>query len=222
LFFAGLARANLGDFGGALRALTRKRRLLEEYDVHFYRARTDTLLSWVWREVGQPGRARDLAERAVAEARDVAAGSLQIEQELHGILARAECALLAGDDAAAWNLITEAGPLLANWLPFHWRAELRYREVRCRLMPGEAEELLDLARQRRSRKYEALALAHLGRHEEAAVAAMVTGSDLLVAEVAPARQAQEAFDRVAAALPTELREGFVARGRLARALPARR
>src|SRR5439155_25715242 len=30
LFFAGLARANLGDFGGALRALERKRRLLEE------------------------------------------------------------------------------------------------------------------------------------------------------------------------------------------------
>lgn len=35
LFFAGLARGNLGDFGGALRALERKRRLLEEYDVHF-------------------------------------------------------------------------------------------------------------------------------------------------------------------------------------------
>ncbi|MGH9280449.1 MAG: BTAD domain-containing putative transcriptional regulator, partial [Acidimicrobiales bacterium] len=42
LFFAGLARGNLGDFGGALRALERKRRLLEEYEVRFYRARTDT------------------------------------------------------------------------------------------------------------------------------------------------------------------------------------
>ncbi len=88
LFFAGLARGNLGDFGGALRALERKRRLLEEYDVHFYRARTDTLLSWVWREVGDLGRARDLAEQAVAEAREVKAGSLQVEQELHGLARR--------------------------------------------------------------------------------------------------------------------------------------
>lgn len=222
LFFAGLARANLGDFGGALRALTRKRTLLEEYDVHFYRARTDTLLSWVWREVGQPGRARDLAERAVAEARDVAAGSLQIEQELHGMLACAECALLAGDEAGAWGFVTEAEPLLDNWLPFRWRAELRLREVRCRLAPGEAEELLDLARARGSRKYEALALAHLGRRESAASVAAATGSDILLAEVAPPAHALEAFDRVAAGLPAELREGFVARGRLARAGARRR
>lgn len=216
LFFAALARANLGDFGGALRALDRKRRLLEEYDVHFYRARTDTLLSWVWREVGQQGRARDLAERAVDEARDVGAGSLQIEQELHGILARAECALLAGDDGTAGQLVEEAGPLLSNWLPFHWRAELRYRELRCRLAADEADGLLDTARQRRSRKYEALALHHLGRCEEAAAVAASTGSDLLLAEVAPPGQAREAFDRLAALLPAELRDGFVARGRLAR------
>jgi DNA-binding SARP family transcriptional activator/tetratricopeptide (TPR) repeat protein len=222
LFFAALARANLGDFAGALRALNRKRRLLEEYDVHFYRARTDTLLSWVWREVGQPGRARDMAERAVAEARDVSAGTLQIEQELHGILARAECALLAGDEGAAGDLVAEAGPLLSNWLPFRWRAELRYLELRCRLVPGEGEHLLDLARQRRSRKYEALALAHLGRHEEAAAVATATGSDLLVAEVAPPGQAQEAFDRLAGSLPGELRDSFVTRGRLAGRLAVRR
>jgi tetratricopeptide (TPR) repeat protein len=215
LFFAGLARGNLGDFGGALRALQRKRRLLEEYDVHFYRARTDTLLAWVWREVGDLGRARDLAAQAVAEAREVAAGSLQVEQELHGLLGAAECDLLAGDDDAAAALVAESQPLLSAWLPFKWRAELRYRDVRCSLVPSEAEELLDLSRQRRSRKYEALALAHLGRHEEAAVVAQATGSDLLLADVAPRPQAQRAFDRLAAALPSELRDGFVTRGRLA-------
>jgi len=222
LFFAGLARGNLGDFGGALRALDRKRRLLDEYDVHFYRARTDTLLSWVWREVGDLGRARDLAEQAIAEAREVKAGSLQVEQELHGLLGAAECALLAGDADVAADLVAEAQPLLSTWLPFKWRAELRYREVRCRLVPDEAEELLELSRQRKSRKYEALSLAHLGRHDEAVAAAQATGSDLLVAEVALGPQAQAAFDRLAAALPSELREGFVTRGRLSAVLAARR
>ena len=221
LFFAGLARGNLGDFGGALRALERKRHLLEEYDVHFYRARTDTLLSWVWREVGELGRARDLAEQAVDEAREVKAGSLQVEQELHGLLGAAECALLTGDDDAAAALIEEARPLLSAWLPFRWRADLRYREVRCRLVPQEAEELVDLSRQRRSHKYEALALAHLGRHDEAAAAAGATGSHSLVAEVAPPAQAQSAFDRIAAALPAELRDGFVSRGRLSGVLASR-
>jgi tetratricopeptide (TPR) repeat protein len=221
LFFTGLARGNLGDFGGALRALERKRRLLEEYDVHFYRARTDTLLSWVWREVGDLGRARDLAEQAVAEAREVKAGSLQVEQEMHGLLGAAECALLAGDEDRAAALIEDARPLLSTWLPFKWRAELRFREMSCRLVLDDAEELLELSQQRRSRKYEALALGHLGRHEDAAAAASATGSDLLVAEVAPRLQAQAAFDRLAAALPTELREGFVTRGRLAGVLAVR-
>jgi hypothetical protein len=110
---------------------------------------------------------------------------------------------------------------LSSWLPFKWRADLRYREVRCRLFPDEAEALLDLSRQRRSRKYEALAWSHLGRHEEAAEAATATGSDLLVAEVARGPEAQAAFDRLAAALPTELRDGFVTRGRLVRARAAR-
>ena len=221
LFFAGLARGNLGDFGGALRALERKRRLLEEYDVHFYRARTDTLLSWVWREVGDLGRARDLAEQAVAEAREVKAGSLQVEQELHGLLGAAECALLSGDEDSAHALIEESGPLLNTWLPFKWRAELRYIDVRCRLVPEEAELLLQLSRERRSSKYEALALGHLGRLDDAAAAAAATGSDLILAEVAPAPLARAAFDRIAAALPSELREGFTTRGRLAKAISTR-
>lgn len=215
LFFAGLARGNLGDFGGALRALERKRRLLEDYDVHYYRARTDTLLSWVWREVGDLGRAKDLAEQAVEEAREVKAGSLQVEQELHGLLGAAECALLAGDETTAAALVDDSGPLLSVWLPFKWRAELRYLDVRCRLVPEEAELLLELSRRRRSAKYEALALAHLGRHGEAVAVAERTGSDLLLVEVAPAPAARAAFHRVAAGLPSELRDGFVTKGRLA-------
>jgi DNA-binding SARP family transcriptional activator len=221
LFFGGLARGNLGDFGGALRTLERKRRLLEEFDVHFYRARTDTVLSWVWRELGELEKARRLAEQAVGEAREVKAGSLQVEQELHGLLAIAECALDMGDEATAAELMDEASLLFSAWLPFRWRAELRYRDVRCRLVPNEAEGLLDQARSQRSRKYEALALAHMGRPEQAVVAAGATGSDLLVARVAPPAQARVAFDRLASALPSVLRHGFVTRGSLARGIAAR-
>ena len=69
LFFAGLARANLGDLVGALRVLERKRGLLNRYDVQFYRARTSTTLSWVWRELGDVGPGRGPGpggDRAVA------------------------------------------------------------------------------------------------------------------------------------------------------------
>jgi DNA-binding SARP family transcriptional activator len=221
LFFAGLARGNLGDLGGALRVLERKRRLLEEYEVHFYRARTDTVLSWVWRELGDLGRARDLAEQAVDEAREVRAGSLQVEQELHALLGVAQCALLAGDDTSAGDRIAQAGLLLSSWLPFAWRAELTVIEMRCRLEPEHAGRLLDLSRQRRSAKYQALALGHLDRREEAAVMAATTGSDLLVAEVAPPATARAAFDRLVAGLPADRREPFASRGRLAGLLARR-
>ena len=175
----------------------------------------------MWREVGDLGRARDLADQAVVEAREVKAGSLQVEQELHGLLGAAECALLGGDQDSAYALIEESKPLLNTWLPFKWRAELRYIDVRCRLVPEEAEPLLELSRKRRSTKNEALALGHLGRLDEAAAVATATGSDLILAEVAPAPAARDAFDRLAAALPSELREGFTTRGRLAKAISTR-
>ncbi|HVM13130.1 MAG TPA: hypothetical protein VM287_02220 [Egibacteraceae bacterium] len=79
----------------------------------------------------------------MAEAREVRAGSLQLEQELHGLLGVAECALLAGDEGRAADVVAEAEPLLAGWLPFRWRAELTLCNVRCRLVAGEAEELLE-------------------------------------------------------------------------------
>ena len=215
LFFAGLARANLGDLVGALRVLERKRGLLNRYDVHYYRARTSTTLSWVWRELGDVGRAEDLAREAIEQSREVAAGSLQTEQELHALLAAAECRLLDGDEGAAGALVAEAEPLIRVWLPFRWRAELRLIEVASRLEPARAELLLDLARQRGSAKYQALALARLGHREEAAAVAASTGSSLLLAEVAPERQARDAVLSMAASLPRDLRSRFAAHGRLA-------
>jgi hypothetical protein len=214
LFFAGLARANLGDLVGALRVLERKRGLLNRYDVQFYRARTSTTLSWVWRELGDGARAEDLAREAIEQSREVAEGSLQTEQELHALLAAAECRLLVGDEGAAAALVAEAEPLIRVWLPFRWRAELRLIEVASRLEPVRAELLLDLARQRGSAKYQALALARLGHREEAAAVAAPTGSALLLAEVAPDRQARDALQSMAASLPRDMRSRFATHGRL--------
>ena len=214
LFFAGLARANLGDLVGALRVLERKRGLLNRYDVQFYRARTSTTLSWVWRELGDLGRAEDLAREAIEQSREVAEGSLQTEQELHALLAAAECRLVVGDEGAAGALVAEAEPLIRVWLPFRWRAELRLIEVASRLEPVRAELLLDLARQRGSAKYQALALARLGHREEAAAVAAPTGSMLLLAEVAPDRQARDALQSMAASLPRDMRSRFATHGRL--------
>jgi DNA-binding SARP family transcriptional activator/tetratricopeptide (TPR) repeat protein len=214
LFFAGLARANLGDLIGALRVLERKSALLDRYEVRFYRARTATTLSWVWRELGDLGRAEELAATAIEQSREVSAGSLQTEQELHALLAAAECRLVAGDLARAAPYVSEAEQLLRTWMPFRWRAELRLEDVACRLEPARAERLLDLARQRGSLKYEALALGRLGRFEEAAAVADRTGSALLVAEVAPATQARAALQQITATLPREMRSRFVMHGRL--------
>jgi DNA-binding SARP family transcriptional activator len=220
LFFAGLARANLGDLVGALRVLERKSALLDRYEVRFYRARTSTTLSWVWRELGDLGRAEELAATAIEQSREVSAGSLQTEQELHALLAAAECRLVAGDPGAAAPYVAEAEQLLRIWMPFRWRAELRLEDVACRLEPGRAERLLELARQRGSLKYEALALGRLGSLEEAAAVAERTGSTLLVAEVAPALQARDAVQQITATLPREMRSRFVMHGRLSAPLRA--
>jgi tetratricopeptide (TPR) repeat protein len=222
LFFAGLARANLGDLIGALRVLERKAALLDRYEVRFYRARTATTLSWVWRELGDRARAEDLAHTAIEQAREVTGGSLQTEQELHALLAAAECRLLDDDQAGAATYVADAQDLLATWMPFRWRAELRVVEVASRLDSDvdRAEQLLDLARQRGSAKYEALALGRLGRSEEAAAAAKRTGSTLIMAEVAPPAMARAAIEEIAGSLPRDMRSRFVMHGRLSGPLRA--
>jgi hypothetical protein len=61
-------------------------------------------------------------------------------------------------------------------------------------------------------------MARLGHREEAARLAAGSGSDYLLAQVAPAAQARAAVDHIAAALPPELRPGFLERGFLATTL----
>lgn len=213
LFFCGLARGDVGDFAGALRALSRARTLIDEAGVSYYRAGIETTTSWLWQELGQVGRAREHAELAVDLARR-GGGALELEQELHALLALADCDLLEGkaDDAGAG--VEAAAPLLAGSLPFRPRAEMRLLEMQARWDRRRAEQLLAYARDFRSAKYEALALTHLGRDEESAAAAARTGSDLVIASAGAQSDRSRARDRICAALPTEMRADFAEHGRL--------
>jgi len=214
LFFEGLARANSGDLSGALTTFETKKTLLHRYDVSFYRARTNTCLAWIWRELGEHGRAQTLSEQALAESREVDEGELQVEQELHALCSLAECAMIADKPDAAAEFVSDARALLGGWLPFRWRAELRATELATRLGVESPERLLVDARTVGSGKYEALALHLLGRTEEAGRVAAATGSHLLLAEVALPEQAAQASTKLISRLPRQLREGFETRGRL--------
>jgi tetratricopeptide (TPR) repeat protein len=211
-FAAALACANLGDLRGALERLAVLERLLADVEDRFYHARAATAGSWLWRELGELGRARDLADRAADLLGPATTGT---HPGLHAQLALAECALVAGDDAGAAGLLERAAGQLDRPFGYRWRVELRHAELASRLDPPAAEALLELARVYGSTKYQALALARLGRRPEAAGLVAAAGSDYLLAQVAPAPQARAAVDRIAAGLPPELRKGFLERGPLA-------
>jgi DNA-binding SARP family transcriptional activator len=214
-FFATLASANLGDLPGALRRLATMERLLADVEDPTYHARAATTGSWLWRELGDLGRARDLATGAVELVGQAGVAS---HPGLHAQLALAECAIQAGDEAEAARLLERAAARLDRPFAYRWRVELRLAELASRLDPAAAERLLDLAGAYGSVKYRALGLARLGRPEQAARVAGPVGSDYLLAQVAPAPAARAALHRMAAALPPDLRPGFLERGRLAREL----
>ena len=213
LFFTALARGDTGDFAGALRSLSHARRLIDAENLGFYRAGIETTTSWMWQELGQVDQAREHAVAAV-ELAHRGGGALELEQELHALLAVADCDLMLGHSDAAAAAVEAAGPMLERSLPFRPRATMRFLEMRARWDTSEAERLLDMARQYSSPKYVGLALHHLGRPEAAAEAAAGTRSDLLIAQLGTDSQRRTARDRIAAALPPDLRAGFVTRGRL--------
>jgi DNA-binding SARP family transcriptional activator len=215
LFFIGLARGDVGDFEGALRSLGRARRMIDEYGVSFYRAGIDTTTAWLLLELGDVGQAREHAQRAVELAHS-GGGALELEQELHALLALADCDLLdgRGDDAGA--RVEAAAPMLDQSLPFRPRAAMRLLEMRARFEPAQAEALLAHARRYSSTKYASLALWHLGRYQEASTIAAQTGSDLLLAQVGHPDASEAALNRIAASLAPEVRARFLASGRLCR------
>lgn len=218
LFFAGLARANAGDLSGALTALQTKSAILARYDVSFYRARTNTTMAWVWRELGEPDRALELSGLALEQSREVQAGALQIEQELHALCSLADSERLANRPDVAAEHLMAAQALINHWLPFRWRGDLRVKEAGVRIGLVDPEELLVAARETDSLKYQSLGLHLLGRGEEASRLAAQTGSLLLLGEVGSPTVAQDALRRLAATLPPTLRRTFLSAGRLPRHL----
>jgi len=213
LFFTALARGDTGDLAGALRALDYARRLIDADKVSFYRAGIETTTSWIWQELGQVERAREHAVAAV-ELAHRGGGALELEQELHALLAVADCDLLLGHTDAAAAAVEAAAPMLERSLPFRPRAVMRLLEMQARWEPDQSEALLVQARTYSSAKYEALALHGLGRVEEAADVAASTGSDLLVGQLGDSAERRAATARIARSLPPELRASFVASGRL--------
>ena len=211
VFFAAMARANLGDLAGAFDAASRFAAEVDRHDYGAYRPRARNVLSWVWRELGDPERALELAQEALDTSR-LPDGYLEVEPAAHARLQLAESALQLGDETEAARWLDELAETVLSWVAFGWRVELHRLEVLSRLDPGHAEQLLGLATKFGSAKYRALALARLGRSDEAAAVASTTGSDLLVAHVAPAAMAKQAAERVAGRLSVQQRSRFLERG----------
>ena len=92
--------------------------------------------------------------------------------------------------------------MLERSLPFRPRAVMRLLEMRARFDRTWAEALFDHARQYSSPKYQALALAHLGRSEAAARVAARTGSDLLVSRLGSPTDRDAAAIGIAAPCPS--------------------
>jgi class 3 adenylate cyclase/DNA-binding SARP family transcriptional activator len=212
--FGAIARANLGQFGEALAWAEQLLRDCERFEAPFYRPRAYNSLAWIWRELGDNGKATEFGMEAMVTSVG-ADGTIEGEPAAHALLAVAESALLDGDDAAAVGRLGEVDALLAGHVAFRWRIELRRLELLARVEAPRAEELLERARRFGSAKYEALALARLGAVDEAVATAERTGSKWLLARVGPPELARRLVAALAADLPEELREGFAARGALA-------
>lgn len=210
-FFGAMARANAGDLGGALVEAERFAAEVERFGYDAYRSRAANVAAWLWRELGEPDRAVEAAQRAL-EAANLADGHVEAEPAAHARLQLAESALLAGDDAGALAWLEEVAERGFAGIAFGWRAELQRLELVSRLEAHRAEELLAQSTRYDSAKYRALALALLGRDEEALAVASGTGSDLLVARVGPEPIARAAAERIAAGLEPEHRAGFLERG----------
>jgi DNA-binding SARP family transcriptional activator len=210
-FFNAVARANLGDLGRAFDAITQLADDVERYGNDAYRPRASNGLSWLWRELGDPAHALDLAHQAL-DTTQLPDGYIEVEPAAHARLQLAESALLLGDEAEAARWLEELDETVLASVAFGWRVELHRLELHAHLDPVRAEELLGQATKFGSAKYRALALAHLGRIDEAAAVAAATSSDLLLAHVAPEGDARRAAERIADRLDPEHRSRFLEHG----------
>ena len=104
-------RANLGEFGAALELATRLRDEAHRFDAPFYRPRALNVLAWIWRELGEPELARDLATEAFETCSGGEGRDAEREPAANALLALAESAVLAGDPATAVDFLSQIDPL---------------------------------------------------------------------------------------------------------------
>jgi DNA-binding SARP family transcriptional activator len=211
--FGAIVHANVGRFGPALQWADQLDVDARRFDAAYYHPRAMNTLALIWRELGDAGRSSALAEEAL-ETSSTPEGQIESEPAANALLALAESALAAGDDAAAALRLDDITPLLSERVAYAWRIELRRLEILSRIDSSKSEELLTLSREFGSAKYQALALAYLGSTEEAVAMAQGTGSAWLLARVAPEPLAQVCADELVAQLPGDLRDGFVTQGPL--------
>jgi tetratricopeptide (TPR) repeat protein len=212
LHFRGLALGNLGYLAAALEVFDRLRREGLETGTRHYEGRALNGQAWMWLEIGDLPRAKDLAE----EAHACSENELLAEPRANALLLLAELAFRSGDADASRALVAQADPLgLAA--AYGWRFELRSLELLARIaaLDGRHEDLAgrltDAARRRGVPKYESLGLALTGRRDEACAIARRLGSDLLLCRVGGPEDVRAAVDRMAGRLPAELRERFARR-----------
>lgn len=213
--FGAIVLANGGRFEAALTWAEQLAAEADRFGGVYYHPRACNILSLVWRELGEPARARDLAAEAL-ETSMTPSGELEGEAAANALVNLAESAVHDGDPAEVSRHLEGITPLLSDRVGFAWRIELRRLEIEARLDPFRNVRLLTRAREFGSTKYEALALAGLGHVDEAVSAARRTGSPWLLAKVAPEPVARASAENLAKELAAERKLGFLERGPLLR------
>jgi DNA-binding SARP family transcriptional activator len=195
---AAVASFNAGWFAAALDRVEVVSTLSGEFDDPSYQVRALTMEAVIRLELGDLRKAAELATRAAALAKQVRGGTTH--SGLHAQLARAE---------AYMQLTGRLDDVLREPIPrevsYARRLELRRLELRARLEPEFAEELLERSTVDRAPKYQALAHQHLGHPDDARQLADLVGSDLLLSKVGSGRLRREAHARIAARLPIAVR-----------------
>ena len=200
-FVAAVASCNAGWFATALDRIEVVSALSVEFDDPSYRVRALTMEAVVRLELGDLRHAAEIAARADDLARRTKGG--KTHSGFHARLARAETSMRLGG---------RNDPVLRDPIPtgisYANRLELRRLELRARLEPELAGQLLERATADGAPKYQALAHQHLDRPNEALDIAHTVGSDLLLTKVGPEERRHEARARIAARLPVALRRTY--------------
>lgn len=212
LGYAGVARLAVGDLGGALRQVERMARLSDELACRPCRPRALIQLAHVWTELGDVDQALHLA----GSAEEAAAGlptALYNEFRVAALLATAAATGHVGDLTGTSARLAEANDLLNADVPFGWAYRLEHLAIMTTVDRSAAPRLLHAAQEHNARRSLCLALAALGRREEAARLARELEALTLLTRVAPPAEALAIVDVIAAQLPASLRERYVDRAR---------